>query len=188
MFDIGFWELALIGVVALLVLGPERLPHAVRMTAAFIGKIRRSFIDVRAEIEREIHADELRQRIQKEMEASGIDDLKDQLGHLRNTDSALRNYVDKQIEESGLKVLEDEMNGHGHDVHDHDTAPNHLESSDHPSEEELHDATHSEDLSEEDLAFIKAATSGGDNHQDHQDSDQQALPAESKITPNRQHD
>ena len=37
MFDIGFFELVMVAVVALLVLGPERLPHAVRMTGAFVG-------------------------------------------------------------------------------------------------------------------------------------------------------
>lgn len=198
MFDIGFWEILLIGVVALLVLGPERLPHAVRMTTAFIGKIRRSFIDVRAEIEREIHADELRQRIQKEMESSGINDLKDQLGHLRNTDGALRDYVEKQIHESGLKELEDEMNGHDtnhedhhHDDHHHDEY-HHADADQlehhHPSHDELQEATSNEELSAEDLAFIKAATSGGEDHHADQDSHQQTSQAESNTTANRQHD
>ena len=60
MFDIGFPELLIVSVVALLVLGPERLPEALRTLSRWIGRIRRSFLDVKAEIEREIGADEIR--------------------------------------------------------------------------------------------------------------------------------
>ncbi len=60
MFDIGFAELLLVSVVGLLVLGPERLPGAIRTVSLYLGKMRRSFNNVRAEIEREINADELK--------------------------------------------------------------------------------------------------------------------------------
>ncbi len=54
MFDIGIWELTIIGVVALLVIGPERLPEASRSAGRWAGKIRRTVSSLRAEIEREI--------------------------------------------------------------------------------------------------------------------------------------
>ena len=49
MFDIGFSELLLIGVIGLLVLGPERLPTAVRTASLWIGRIRRQFNEIRTE-------------------------------------------------------------------------------------------------------------------------------------------
>ena len=54
MFDIGFTELLLVGLVALVVLGPERLPGAVRTASLWIGRIKRSFNSIKAEVEREI--------------------------------------------------------------------------------------------------------------------------------------
>ena len=53
MFDIGFMELVLIAVVALIVVGPEKLPGAIRTTTLWIGRAKRSFNQVKSEIERE---------------------------------------------------------------------------------------------------------------------------------------
>ena len=66
MFDMGFMELLVIGIVALLVLGPERLPGAVRTAGLMIGRIKRSFAEVRSQVEREIGADEIRQQLHNE--------------------------------------------------------------------------------------------------------------------------
>lgn len=66
MFDIGFTELLLIGLVALLVLGPERLPVAARMAGLWIGRIKRSFNSIKEEVEREIGADEIRRQLHNE--------------------------------------------------------------------------------------------------------------------------
>ena len=66
MFDIGFLEMVLVAVVALLVLGPEKLPGAVRMTGLYLGRIKRSLAEVRSQVEREIGADELRQALHNE--------------------------------------------------------------------------------------------------------------------------
>ena len=66
MFDIGFSELMVIGVVALLVLGPERLPGAARTAGLWIGRIRRSFAAIKTEVEREIGADEIRRQLHNE--------------------------------------------------------------------------------------------------------------------------
>ena len=68
MFDVGFSELLLLAVVALVVLGPEKLPHAARMTGAWIGRIRRMVLGIQAEIEREVSAQEMRDRIKAEVE------------------------------------------------------------------------------------------------------------------------
>jgi sec-independent protein translocase protein TatB len=66
MFDIGFGELLLVGVVGLLVLGPERLPGAIRSSSLWLGRMRRSFNTIRAEIEREINAEEIKQDLHNE--------------------------------------------------------------------------------------------------------------------------
>ena len=60
MFDIGFWELAIIGVIALLVVGPERMPGMVRTAGRWAGQIQRMARDLRREIEREAETDEFR--------------------------------------------------------------------------------------------------------------------------------
>ncbi|MBA1238130.1 MULTISPECIES: Sec-independent protein translocase protein TatB [Stutzerimonas stutzeri subgroup] len=66
MFDIGFTELLLVGLVALMVLGPERLPGAVRTTGLWVGRLKRSFANIKAEVEREIGADEIRRQLHNE--------------------------------------------------------------------------------------------------------------------------
>lgn len=66
MFDIGFPEFFLAAVVALLVLGPERLPAALRTLGLWIGRLRRSYYNVKTEIEREIGMDEVRRQLHNE--------------------------------------------------------------------------------------------------------------------------
>ena len=72
MFDIGFSELALIAVVALLVLGPERLPKVARTTGALLRRARSSWQDVRGEIERELAAEDLKKTIHETRRAADI--------------------------------------------------------------------------------------------------------------------
>lgn len=57
MFDIGFAELLIIGVVALIVIGPERLPGAVRSANTWISRIRKSFNDIKRDVQQELHND-----------------------------------------------------------------------------------------------------------------------------------
>ena len=65
MFDIGFWELSIIAVVALLVVGPERLPGMARTVGLYAGKLRRWVSQVRGEVERELRAEEIRQAMRE---------------------------------------------------------------------------------------------------------------------------
>mgnify|MGYP005642696375 FL=1 len=66
MFDIGFAELLLIGVVGLLVVGPEQLPGTVRTVLAWVNRFRRSFDQIRTEVRRELHNDEIMQKLKAE--------------------------------------------------------------------------------------------------------------------------
>lgn len=63
MFDIGFGELLLLAVVALVVLGPERLPGAARTLGALLRRARDGWNSVRSEVEREMQTDELRKQM-----------------------------------------------------------------------------------------------------------------------------
>jgi sec-independent protein translocase protein TatB len=75
MFDIGFWELAIIGVVALLVIGPERLPRVARTAGLWMGRARRFVSTVKADIDREIAADELKKTLTKQAEVPELYDI-----------------------------------------------------------------------------------------------------------------
>ena len=79
MFDIGFWELTLIMVIVLIVVGPERLPSMARTAGLWISKIRRMVGDVKAEVERELRSEELRGNLQK----GTLDELKRVAGDVR---------------------------------------------------------------------------------------------------------
>lgn len=69
MFDFSFSELLLIGIVALVVIGPERLPKVARTAGHLFGRMQRYVADVKADINREMHVEELKQ-LQEEMRAS----------------------------------------------------------------------------------------------------------------------
>ena len=66
MFDIGFLELLIIGIVALLVLGPERLPKAARTVGLWVGKIKRTVSSMQREINSQLEAEELRQKLKEQ--------------------------------------------------------------------------------------------------------------------------
>ncbi len=64
MFDIGFTELLLVAIVALVVLGPERLPKAARFAGLWVRRARAQWYSVKSELERELAADELKRTVQ----------------------------------------------------------------------------------------------------------------------------
>lgn len=68
MFDIGFAELVIIAVVSLLVIGPERLPGAIRTVSVWLGRFKRSFNEIRQEVEQELHNDAVMQELRKTSE------------------------------------------------------------------------------------------------------------------------
>ncbi len=80
MFDVGFWEMILIAVVALLVIGPERLPEVARKTGMWVGRMRRFVTNVKADIDRELRQEELRKALERN---AGLDEIK----QIMNTDA-----------------------------------------------------------------------------------------------------
>lgn len=66
MFDVGFSEIVMVGLIALLVIGPERLPKAARIAGYWLGKTRSTIANVKAEIKQELHAEEMRQLLNQQ--------------------------------------------------------------------------------------------------------------------------
>jgi sec-independent protein translocase protein TatB len=95
MFDVGFWELMIIGVVALLVIGPERLPAVARTVGLWAGRGRRLLTSVKADIDREIRAEELKRVIEDQQKNNPlheiIEDTKKDLGAIEKDAAAAVN-------------------------------------------------------------------------------------------------
>lgn len=82
MFDVGFSELCLIGLVSLLVIGPERLPKVARLAGFWLGKTRSMVASVKEEIKLELHAEEMRQIFK---EQSGLPEVQQIFDETSNT-------------------------------------------------------------------------------------------------------
>lgn len=77
MFDMGFTEMMLIGIVALIVIGPERLPGVARTAGKYFGRLKRFMTSVKADVEQELRADELRQILADQQRE--LDTIKDSI-------------------------------------------------------------------------------------------------------------
>jgi sec-independent protein translocase protein TatB len=75
MFDIGFWELSVIMVVALLVVGPERLPGLARKAGMWAGRARRFVSSVKQDIDRELAAEELKRIMAEQADSKPLHDI-----------------------------------------------------------------------------------------------------------------
>ena len=81
MFDIGFWELCMVGLVTLLVIGPERLPKAARIAGYWLGKTRALVSSVKEEIRQELREEELRQMLKDQPELEEFKQLNRELSN-----------------------------------------------------------------------------------------------------------
>ena len=98
MFEIGFAELFLLGVIALLVVGPDRLPALARTVGVWVGRAQRLVGQVRADIEREVRADELR-KAAKEYSPTGM--IGDMRKEVEDFASEVSKPVDLDAEKAG---------------------------------------------------------------------------------------
>lgn len=98
MFDIGFFELILIGIVALLVIGPERLPGVARQAGMWVGKMRGFVASVKEDIDQELKADELKKIMKQHADSNSIHEI------IEETKDA----VDKAKQEYMLSAVEEE--------------------------------------------------------------------------------
>ena len=98
MDNIGFFELILLGVVALLVLGPEKLPGAIRTTSLWVGRLKRSFNTIKMDIEKEIGADEIRRQLRNEAIMDKFKQTKAQVNEAVNTVKKQTDEFRKNVE------------------------------------------------------------------------------------------
>jgi sec-independent protein translocase protein TatB len=87
LFDIGFWELVLVGVVALIVVGPDRLPELARTAGRWVGRARRVVETFKADVEREVRAEELQRILKKQGDLKDVYEVVEDTR--RDLDSAL---------------------------------------------------------------------------------------------------
>ncbi len=95
MLDIGFWELVVIAVLALIVIGPERLPEVARKVGYWTGRARRFVASVRSEIERELRTEELERMLNEQNK---------QIQELRGMLNETRHFTEQTLEETGYLV------------------------------------------------------------------------------------
>jgi len=94
MFNIHSTEILLILIVALVVIGPERLPVAVKTAGLWIGRFRRSFYKVKSEIERELNADEIRRQLHNESVMAELEEAKTEVeGIVKDTEASVNKIV-----------------------------------------------------------------------------------------------
>jgi sec-independent protein translocase protein TatB len=89
-FDVGFWELTLIMLVVLVVVGPERLPKMARTVGVWTSRARRMVADVKAEVDREIRAQELKES----MGANALKEVRSVADEMRSIGNELKSDVD----------------------------------------------------------------------------------------------
>ncbi len=112
MFDLGFWELALVTVVALVVIGPERLPHMMRTTGLWLGRLRGMALTVRSELEQELYSkDSTGQNVNK----ASFDEVKQIIDETGSEISS----IGHQLKEVGTNLLDQEVSPES-DVSKHD--------------------------------------------------------------------
>jgi sec-independent protein translocase protein TatB len=115
MFNIHTTELLLICVIALIVIGPERLPGAIKTAGLWIGRFRRSFYKVKAEIERELNADEIRRQLHNESVLAELDEAKAQIqSTAKEADESVNRIVNSADFDPGASSATDTQAGASH--------------------------------------------------------------------------
>lgn len=98
MFDVGFWELCLVGLISLLVIGPERLPKVARITGYWLGKTRSMVASVKQEIRDELREEEIRQLLK---ERSGMEEVQQLADDASKAGDIVRSATEKLSDEVG---------------------------------------------------------------------------------------
>jgi sec-independent protein translocase protein TatB len=123
MFDVSFFELLVIGVVALVVIGPEKLPGAIRTCALWIGRMKRILAESRTEFEKHIGADEIRRELHNEQIMASLEKLKASRAILEQDLLNYQNTLQAELNalEHGTEVKPTEHSQDAHEILDADT-------------------------------------------------------------------
>jgi sec-independent protein translocase protein TatB len=100
MFDVGFWELVLIMMVALLVVGPERLPELAHTLGLWINRARRIVGEVRGEVERELRVEEVKRAMQQQ--GAELDEMKKLADRVKAINADVKTAVTSALKEPVL--------------------------------------------------------------------------------------
>ena len=110
MFNIHSTEILLILIIALIIIGPERFPTAVKTAGLWIGRFRRSFYKVKAEIERELNTDEIRRQLHNESVLAQIDEAKAKVESVaEETETSVNKLVNSENFDPGASKVTDEQ-------------------------------------------------------------------------------
>ena len=104
MLDIGFAELLVISAVALFVVGPERLPSAIRSISLWLGRVRRSFEEIKSDVSRELHNEEVMRALKESRDE--VQDLTDVSSAISLTDSSEKKGMSLPQNEADSDLVE----------------------------------------------------------------------------------
>ncbi len=114
MFDIGFLELLVIGIISLIVLGPERLPKAARTLGLWVGKAKQSFNSIKDEIDRELKVQELQQQIEQQkqqmQEELDVNSIKESFHDMQKDINQISNDLTNSSNSNTQVTLDDSEN------------------------------------------------------------------------------
>ena len=99
MFDFGFWEIILILMIALVVVGPERLPGLAKTAGLWVGKAKRMVSDIKSEIDQELAADELKKALKQQ---DAVSDVYEIIEETRKVSSDLKHEISKPAETANI--------------------------------------------------------------------------------------
>lgn len=103
MFDIGFAELLIIFVVSLLVVGPERLPVVARKVGLYIGRIKRSFNNIKQEVEQELEIEAVKAKLKENAMLAEAKELENELSQtadqIKQVDSETKKQTEGQLDQ-----------------------------------------------------------------------------------------
>ena len=103
MFDIGFWELCLVAIVSLIVIGPEKLPKVARLAGFWVGKTKNMVASVKSEIKEELQEEEIRQMLKQH---PTIDDFKNSIEETSNSFKKSTQSIEQSLKDKAKQLDE----------------------------------------------------------------------------------
>ena len=104
--QVGFFEIVTVCIVALLVLGPDKLPGTVRTVGLWVGRLKRSFNNIKSEIEKEVGADEIRRQLRNE---EIMEKIKSTQKDFSNTVESVKKEVTDAVKPEGMDELKSDF-------------------------------------------------------------------------------
>ncbi len=93
MFDVGFWELSLIGIITLIIVGPKRMPEIAKEVGTYIGKVKRFIINIQDDISDELEIEKLKKHLNSMDKKSNILEVLDET---KNTLNDIKNNINQK--------------------------------------------------------------------------------------------